>query len=159
MRNWRVSGTPFGLATFVVAQGTRAFPEDRLDRSLEPDVWQAKPGEYLRKLVSNARDIFLNELPKVGGSWISALFLAGLLLPLTAPAPARLRWFLILSLPCLLAVQALGRTYLSDESPTINSENLLVLLAPLILVFGVDFFFAMLERLDLGTAGLRLAVI
>jgi len=118
-----------------------------------------KPTEYARKLAANARDIFLNELPRLGGSWVSALFLAGLLLPLTGSAPARLRWFLILSLPCVILVQALGRTYLSDESPTINSENLLVLLAPLILVFGVGFFFVLLERLDLGTLFLRLGII
>ena len=158
-RNWQVSGTPFGLASFAAVQGTRSFPEDRLERSLEPSVGQVKPSEYARKLSSNARDIFLNELPKLGGSWISALFLAGLLVPLSTAAPARLRWFLLLCLPCLIIVQALGRTYLSDESPTVNSENLLVLLAPLILVFGVGFFFVLLERLDLGTLFLRFGLI
>lgn len=155
-RNWRVSGTPFGLATFAVMEGTRAFPDDRLERSLEPDLTQVGPTEYSRKLAANTREIFQNELPKLGGSWVAALFAVGLLSPFRNPAPSRLRWFLLAALLTLTAAQALGQTYLTKESPTINSENLLVLVAPLVLMFGVSFFFVMLESLQLPSQFFRL---
>ena len=42
-------------------------------------------------------------------------------------AISRLRYFLLISMAVLIAVQALGKTQLSEETPEINSENLLVL--------------------------------
>jgi hypothetical protein len=57
-----------------------------------------------------------------------------------------LRYFLLGSLLVLVAVQAFGRTQLSEDSPEINSENLLVLVAPLVLVYGVSLFFSLLEN-------------
>ena len=56
-------------------------------------------------------------------------------------------------------VQALGRTQLSEMSPEINSENLLVLLVPLVFVFGASFFFTLLEQMALPLLQLRYAVI
>ena len=36
-RNYYVSGKPFGTATYTVVETTLLFPENRLQRSLEPD--------------------------------------------------------------------------------------------------------------------------
>jgi len=55
----------------------------------------------------------------------------------------------------LIVVQALGRTALSDDSPDINSENLLVLLAPLVIVYGTSLFFLLLEQVALPFLQLR----
>jgi len=59
----------------------------------------------------------------------------------------------------LTLTQALGRTQLSEESPEINSENLLVLLAPLALVYGVSLFYLVLEQMHLPFPQLRYVVI
>jgi hypothetical protein len=58
-------------------------------------------------------------------------------------------------LPVLLVAQALGRTQLSAASPEINSENLLVLLAPLVLVFGVSLFFLLLDQVEVPVLPVR----
>jgi len=58
-----------------------------------------------------------------------------------------------------IIVQSLGRTQLSEQSPEINSENLLVLLVPLVFVFGASFFFTLLEQMALPLLQLRYAVI
>jgi hypothetical protein len=55
----------------------------------------------------------------------------------------------------MAVVQALGQTHLSIESPEINSENLLVLLAPLVLIFGTGFFFTILHQMALPSAKLQ----
>ena len=111
--------------------------------------------DYWRKLLVNVGGIVQNELPKLGGNWVAAFFLVGLLVPFVNVALGRLRLFLLLSLAVLVVVQALGRTHLSADVPEINSENLLMLLAPLIFVYGVGIYSLLLDRLELPFPQLR----
>ena len=160
VRNYAVSGTPFGTAGFAIVEGTGLFPQFQLERSLQPDLSHAlwfKP--YVSKFTNNAHDLLTNELPKLGGSWASVLFLAGLLLGFRGVAVRRMRYFLLMCLGVFIVVQALGRTQLSDKSPEVNSENLLVLLVPLVFCYGVSFFFTFLEQMKLAVPQLRYVVI
>lgn len=160
-RNYRLSGLPFGTATFAVVEGTGLFPEYRLQRSLEPNLRtpEARFGTFLFKLVNNSRLILRDDLPRLGGSWVTALFATGLLLGFRNPAIRRLRYFLVASLALLVVVQALGRTQLSQDSEEINSENLIVLLVPLVFVYGASLFFLLLDQMNLLFRGLRPLVI
>jgi hypothetical protein len=54
--------------------------------------------------------------------------------------------------------QALGKTYLSSDVPEVNSENLLVLLAPMVFVFGVGMYFILLDQVNLPFPQLRSAL-
>jgi hypothetical protein len=87
------------------------------------------------------------------------LFLAGLLLGFRGLAARRMRYFLLLCLVMFIVVQALGRTQLSEQTPELNSENLIVLLAPLVFIFGVSFFFTFLDQMKLEVPQLRYVVI
>jgi hypothetical protein len=111
--------------------------------------------DYVDKLLANTRSILTDELPKWGGNWISAFFLVGLLAPFRKPILSRLQYFGIASLVLLIAVEALGRTSLSSDVPEINSENLLILIAPLAFLFGSALFFTLLEPLDLYGPAVR----
>jgi len=158
VRNFLVSGTPFGLATYSAVSGTGRFPEFNLERSLEAnpqfDLWM-----LWWKLIGNLRNILQNEFFGIGGGWITAFFLVGLLLNFRSPALRRMRVFTLLCLATLLVVQALGRTQLSVESPGVNSENLLVLLLPVVVVLGVGVFFVLLDQLHLAREFRRLALV
>lgn len=158
-RNYRVSHTFFGTAGYAVYENTSYFPEHRLERSLDPDMSRVRYNHVFYKFLSNTRTILQEDLPRLGGSWISALFLVGLLVNFRNPSLNRLRYFLLLCLPVLIAAQAIGRTQLSDDSPVINTENLLVLLAPPVIMFGVGFFFILLDELDLPILELRYLVL
>lgn len=160
-RNYRICGVPFGTATFAIVEGTGVFPEHKLGRSLEPNLRSPdlRLGTFAHKLLNNSRNILQNELPRLGGTWLTPLFLAGLLLGFRTPPIRRLRYFLMMSLAMLVMVQALGRTHLSEESPEVNSENLLVLLVPLIFVFGVSLFFSLLDQMNLLFRGMRYLVV
>jgi Dolichyl-phosphate-mannose-protein mannosyltransferase len=159
VRNFVVSGTPFGTASFAILEGTPVFPHFQLGRSLHPDFSNAFwLGLYVHKLSANARDILTRVLPTLGGSWASVLFLAGLLMTFRSAAIRRMRYFLLMCLAVFIVAQALGRTELSEKSPEINSENLLVLLAPLVFIYGVSFFFTFLEQMKLPLPQLRYAV-
>jgi 4-amino-4-deoxy-L-arabinose transferase-like glycosyltransferase len=160
IRNYAVSGTPFGTAGFAIVEGIGSFPRFQLERSVHPDLTHAVWVKlYTMKLLTNANDILANGLPRLGGSWASLLFLAGLLLGFRGTAARRMRYFLLMCLGTFIVVQALGRTQLSGESPEINSENLMVLLVPLVFVYGVSFFFTFLDQMKLAVPQLRYVVI
>lgn len=153
VRNVVVSGTPFGTAGFAVVQETAVFPGDQLERAWQPDFGELTRGEITTKLVTNAREILRSDLPKLGGSWVTAFFLVGLLMPFRSLTLGRMRLFTVLSLILLVGAQALGRTHLSADSPEVNSENLLVVLAPLVFMFGASLFFVLMEQLALPMQG------
>lgn len=158
-RNVAVSGVPFGTAGYSVFDGTPLALGFPMDRSLHPILVEAiSPGNYWHKFMLNVQPIFEGDLLKLGGSWVSVLFLAGLLLGFNRPAVRRMRYFLLMCLAMFIIVQALGRTSLSDLSPEINSENLLVLAAPLVIIFGTAFFFVLLDQMKLPARELRYVV-
>lgn len=158
-RNIQVSGTPFGTAGYALVEGTFSLPEYRLQRSLTPDFKGVALMPLLHKLLGNTREIFTSTLPRLGGSWISALFLTGLLLTFRSAALRRLRYFLLAALVLLIIVQALGKTQLSADVPDFNSENLLILLVPLIFIYGAGLFFQLLDQMNLKIPALRYIVI
>jgi 4-amino-4-deoxy-L-arabinose transferase-like glycosyltransferase len=165
VRTTALSGWPFGTATFAVIEETRLFPADTLQRSLAPAFtglpghrWQLVAG-VVEKVVTNTREIITAELPRLGGTWLSAFFLVGLFVRFQNVNLNRLRWFVVGALVVMIPVQALTRTHLSTEVPQVNSENLLVLFSPLALVFGVGLFFVLFESWSLPTPALRYAVI
>jgi hypothetical protein len=160
IRNLEVSGTFFGTAGYAVVEGTFAFPGSRLMQSVNPDLTSAywmRP--YLRKFLENSRYILQGDLLRIGGSWVAVLFFAGLLLGLRSVAARRMRYFTMMCLGVFVLVQALGKTQLSVTEPEINSENLLVLLTPLVVIFGVAFFLTLLNQMKTPSPQIRLAVI
>jgi hypothetical protein len=159
IRNYSVSGKPFGTATYAIVENTILFPENRLERSLEPELNRLYLGAFWLKLDANLHEIITSELPRFGGNWVTAFFLVGLLVGFQRPAIARLRFFLLGCGLVFIFAQALGRTQLSDEVPEVNSENLLVLLAPLVLVYGVSLFYLLLDQMPLPFLAARYLVI
>lgn len=158
-RNFTVSGTPFGTASFAAIEGTPEFTQHQLERSLAPNFSDVSPGLLKRKLLTHSREILQHELPTLGGNWMTALFLAGLMIGFHRLAVRRMRYFLLFCLAVLVVVQALGRTQLSEDSPETNSENLLILLVPLVFMYGTSLFFVLLDQINFVFQGLRHAVI
>lgn len=155
VRNYSWSGHPFGTAGFALESGTLPYPGTTLERSLDPNLEEVGLSDYVRKAVVNLHDIVTDELPVLGGNWLGGFFLVGLLLRYRGPALSRLRFLVLLMLGTLLIAQALGRTHLSEEMVTVNSENLLILLAPLLVMFGAGFLSTLLDQLELPIPELR----
>jgi hypothetical protein len=158
-RNYVESHTLFGVAGLHIHEETSTFPGVRLERSLPKNVETqlnlAPLSDYPRKFMLNTQEMVSRDLPTFGGSWISGFFLAGLLVPFRKPALSRLRYFLMAALTVLFIAQALGRTYRSDHSPVINSENLLVIVAPLVFLYGVALFFTLLDQIEFPSPAVR----
>jgi hypothetical protein len=148
-RNQAVSGTLFGTAGYAVFQGMQDLEGDRVERSLQPVPIDLLKEGVPRKILATLPAILSNDLPKLAGSWIGAFFLVGLLLPFVDPGRARLRVFVVWCLLVLIPVQALARTPAMESSPDVHGGNLLVLLAPALIIFGTALFFTLLDRMSL----------
>jgi 4-amino-4-deoxy-L-arabinose transferase-like glycosyltransferase len=154
VRNYSLSGTLFGTAGYAVyEQTTPQFQGNKLERYMSGDfdlaLGKVEMDQFFRKLMINTADIVRHDLLNLGGSWVTAFFLVGLLVSFLNPALNRLRIFLVLTMALLVIVQAMGRGHLTDNSPELNSENLLVLLAPVVMLFGVAMFFLLLDQVNL----------
>lgn len=149
-RNYQLSGRLFGTAGYALASGTLTYPEDRLERRIQPLKEMPDFTEYRVKFALNAADSLRNALPRLGGNWIWYLFLAGLAMPFNNRAIGRLRWLAVYSVVTLALVEAGAQTHLYQLVPQVNSENLLCLAAPLVFLFGSAFFFTLLESTHFG---------
>lgn len=155
-RNYQLCGAPFGVAAYAACEDAARFPGQKLVRSLHPrdaatpaDLDKVATGEYLEKMGANLVRLLQDDLPRLGGNWMTGLFLAALFLRFRNEGLGRMRLFVVISLLVLSGAQALGRTQWSTMSPEVNGENLLVVLAPLVFVFGAGFFSVMLDQLEL----------
>ncbi len=163
VRNYALSGQPFGLAGMAIHQNTVDLPGERLERmmpkNLNLELNKIEFGQYPRKLAVNGAEVLQRDLPQFAGSWIAGLFLAGLLVPFRNPLLSRLRYFVAGSAVLLGVFQALGRTYLSARDPVLTSENLLVIVAPLVFIFGAALFFTLLDQIEFPLPALRSAAV
>ncbi|HEX4120215.1 MAG TPA: glycosyltransferase family 39 protein [Verrucomicrobiae bacterium] len=160
-RNIVLTGTPFGTAGYAVVQGTPPLEQETLERSADPRaaLRRVEPFDVMDKFLANGRDIWRNDLPRLGGNWVAGFFLVGLLMPFQSPARGRIRLFLVESIILLFVVQALGRTHLTEDLPEINSENLLALLAPLTFVYGVALFYTFIDQINTISGDARSALV
>jgi 4-amino-4-deoxy-L-arabinose transferase-like glycosyltransferase len=150
-RTTNISGWPFGTATFAPLCDTQPFPGDKLERSLMP-TFSGLPGYrstliwgMIHKGVTNLREIVVSELPRMGGNWLWAFFIVGILVRFKNPTLSRVRWFIAATVALMLPIQALVKTHLSTEVPIVNSENLLVIFSPLVLILGTGVFIVLLD--------------
>jgi hypothetical protein len=147
-RNQTVSGTWFGTAGYAVFHGMPEHEGDRVQRSLEPVPLDVLKEGALRKLMTNLPGVLGNDLPRLGGNWVTAFFLVGLMMPFVDPGRGRMRGFVVWCLLTLIPIQALGRTPALEVSPDAHGGNLLVWLTPAVVVFGTALFFTLLDRLS-----------
>jgi hypothetical protein len=147
VRNYLVSGTLLGTAGYACLEGTPRFQGNWLMQSLNPNLAGGRwVMPCLKKVLGNVHYIFQGELLLAWG-WGGVLFFAGLLLGWRNATAQRLRYFTVASLGVLILAEGLARTNWSIVSPDINTENLLVLLTPLVNIFGVGFFLTLLDRI------------
>jgi hypothetical protein len=144
-----LSGTLFGTAGYAWLAEIYPANSDQIQRALELPTTEASIADAaIRKLLSQLPSLLQDQFLVLGGSWITAFFLVGLLVPFVDPGRNRLRMFLAAVLAMCVFVQALGRTELSKGS-SVNGENLLILVAPVVFIFGIALFSMLVDQLPL----------
>jgi 4-amino-4-deoxy-L-arabinose transferase-like glycosyltransferase len=147
-RNHSVCGSLFGLATFAPLEATYIFPSYKLERSLTPDFSVVHLKPFVHKLFSGLRQLMQDDFLRLGGSWATPFFLVGLLLAFRNPALRRLRYFAVGTLVVFMIAQSLTRTQASEDIKDVNGENLIILIFPLVLMYGVSMFLTLLEQIN-----------
>jgi len=158
-RNVALCGAPFGVSSYAIYEGTAYFQGDSLQRALEPGLNNLRLTAIWWKVFGNLRNTVSSDLLTMTGGLIFAFFVTGMIIPFRNQSISRMRHLIVGTLLTLLVAQAAGRTYLSDESPVVNTENLLVLLMPLVIIFGTALFRILLDQWVFPIPALRVAAI
>jgi len=147
-RNIAVCGQPLGTAGYALNMDSARFPSDRLERTLNPrrldsphDLTKVGLSERWTKFWRNADPMISEALPRFGGSWMTAFFLAGLLAPFSRASGARMRMFVVFSFGLSVATEVLTRP--AGQSAT---SSLVTPLAPLVFLFGAVLFSLLLDQ-------------
>jgi len=154
VRNYQLSGNLFGTATATLFADTADFPGDTLERSLTAQAALPALGEGLQRGIQRASRVLQQDLPTLGGSWVAAFFLVGLMFRFSSPTRNVLRSFTLLTLLVLLPAQALAGPGASGTSAYAGTAYL-AMVAPLVFVLGTAFFASLLDHVDWEVEGIR----
>ena len=141
LRNYVLCGNPFGWTMHTALLGSTIFPELSLLRDYQPTLSFGVILEALKeKWVLNYSERHQDLIPGLGGGLLMSFFITTFFYKFTRPAINRLRDVLGVSL--ILMVFLAG--FFSE-----SSIQLIHLFWPFVIIFGVAFFYILLDRLDL----------
>jgi MFS family permease len=142
MRNHAVSGTLLGMAPRTALVASRNYPDDTFHRTLVPaDAPVEKLGRALHsKSLGNLRKFYQGEMRTIGDGFFICLFMVTFLYRFVRRHVHLLRWGLALSM--LLTLY--GACFFGTQSIA-----LLHLFWPIVILYGLAFFFLMVDRLQL----------
>lgn len=141
VRNKIVSGGILGMAPYAALNQTGTFEGNTFERMLRPTVTFGKTTSDLQaKFVTNLQQYYSVGFRTIGDGLFISLFLAAFFYRFVRDAAHHLRWSLALALVLLLLVAAV----FGEET-----ARLLHLFWPFVIVYGLAFFFILLDRLQL----------
>jgi 4-amino-4-deoxy-L-arabinose transferase-like glycosyltransferase len=142
LRNYQISGSPLGLAAHTALIDSSAYPEDALMRTLKPtfnlmgDIGIAKA-----KWKKNFTDLYETGLTSMGGGLLIAFFMVTFFYRFVRVPVHKLRWGIGLSMVLFFV----GAGFFDKEA-----LRLYHMFWPFVILYGVAFFFILLDRLDLS---------
>jgi 4-amino-4-deoxy-L-arabinose transferase-like glycosyltransferase len=148
VRNYRVSGSPLGIAQYELVDRAGSFRGEALQRSYVPDFKDAYSIKGLTiKFLTNARTNLLGNFRSVGSDFLVFFFGVGLMYGFRRRDVSRLRGLTAGVIGLAVIAMSLIGCDPERTSPDVNGGNLLVLLLPIIAMFGTAFFYLLLDRI------------
>lgn len=133
LRNYDISGTPFGTAFYNLYNGIGSGNENfALRSSVPPDL--INRGFFLtilRSILVQTTDI----IPFLGGIVVAPLFFLSLLHSFKTPSIATFRWALL----CMFGISALGLAFFGVSSENLDPNQTHLLFAPVMTAYGLAF--------------------
>jgi hypothetical protein len=149
VRNHQVSGSLLGLARFDLIERTGAFQGEVLQRSYHPDLKGAfSLRGLMAKFLTNARTNLLSNFRLIGSDFLVFFFGVGLMYGFRRTDAARLRRVLLWLIVCAIFGMSLLGSDPERIAPEVFGSNLLILFLPLVAIFGVAFFYLLLDRVQ-----------
>ena len=155
VRNWKASETLFGLSRYQLVEGLGAGTENEIkagqvQRMFGGALPEIRLRSQVRRALINGRQLYEVALKDVGANYLVVFFLVGLMHRYRQEEVFRLRRFVFWSV--LMAM-----IWMSVAGPP--KRNFLTVFEPLIIVYGVAFFYVMFERLQFRTRLVRTAFV
>lgn len=142
VRNYRACGNPLGMAAYTALADTSKYPGNSLERNIKPEFTASNSIAVLKeKWMINYSGAHSGAIPSMGGGILTAFFLTTFFYQFIRPQVNCLRWGILLSL--LLTVIFGG--FFSE-----SSINMLHAFWPFVILYGLAFFYILIDRLDLG---------
>jgi len=141
IRNFIICGNPFGWMLYTALLDSPVYPDVSLLRDYNPNLSFKLIIEALKeKWVLNYSGMHKDLIPGLGGGVLMSFFITTFFYRFTRPAVNRLRDVLGISIIILVIIAGFFST---------SSIQLINLFWPFIIIFGVAFFYVLLDRLDL----------
>lgn len=151
VRNWRVSGSPLGLAPYTFLNDSRLFSENSFERSLAPQLsWGRIVQEAQAKFIKGIGKYYEERLRSIGDGILIAFFLVAFFYRFVRDAAHWMRWAILTGMLLLLPIAALY----GDKT-----ARLFCMFWPVVIPFGFAFFFILLDRLQLPYRLYRIGLI
>lgn len=150
VRNWMVSGGLFGLAPYLALNGFDPVLGNDFERTLAQDL---KLGEVFTtlqvKLLAGVAQLYNGEWRTLADGLLGAFFLTTFFYSFSREPARRLRWCMAVGLVLLMGVAALY------GKPVVQ---LLAVFTPVVILYGVAFFYILLDRMQIRIPLLRMSV-
>jgi len=141
-RNYRLCGNPLGMAGYTALADTSQYPDKALERNIKPDITaKSSIAAIKEKWMLNYSGTHSGALPSMGGGILTALFLTTFFYQFIRPQVNCLRWGIFLSLLLTLVIGG----FFSE-----SSINMIHAFWPFVILYGLAFFYILIDRLDLG---------
>jgi hypothetical protein len=141
-RNYALSGNPLGMAAHTALSDTVAYPDNAFERVLEPELTVSKMAKIVKeKWVINFSENNSTVIVGLGGGVLMSLFLTTFFYRFVRPQVNFLRWGLGLSLLLMLFVSGF---FSKSSMDSIHA------FWPFVILYGVAFFYILIDRLDPG---------
>lgn len=148
VRNYRVSGSVLGIARYELIDRTGAFRGEELQRTYQVDLkgaYSIRP--IASKFLVGLRKHLHESFKRIGSDFLVFFFVVGLMYKFRSPDATRLRGLLLGGLAAALLAMSLIGSEPERNNPAVHGGDLLVLFLPLVAVFGVAFFYLLLDRI------------
>ena len=153
VRNYQVSGSAFAFVPSSVLNQTSIFGENSFERTLAPNLDDLEFRATLRavqgKWFRNTARFYHSNIRSVGDGLFISLFITTFLYRFVRRNVHQFRWCVLLAIVLLMATAG----YFGE-----GTIRLLFLFWPIIILYGLAFYYLLLERLNLRMPIQKLAI-
>lgn len=154
-RNFNVTGNPMGIVGQTALAETSIYPDKSFDRQLHPEFTASQFTRGLKeKWVKNYSGKHATVFPGLGGGILMAFFMTTFFYHFVRPQVNYLRWGIGIS---MLLTLFIGGFFAE------SSIQMIHVFWPFVILYGMAFFYILIDRLDLGvrlyTLGLKCLIV
>ncbi|HMP73577.1 MAG TPA: glycosyltransferase family 39 protein [Kiritimatiellia bacterium] len=146
-RNLSVSGAPFGMTPKLANNDTELLVTRSYERALYPEP--AGTAALRNKWLAGLESLYAQPFRTIGDGVLIGLFFTTFFFRFVRDSIRVMRWTLLLALALLLNISAL---YTSDDS------TLLQIFWPFVILYGLSFYFILIDRLQITIPLVRWSV-